>query len=78
MLVLAVGENIYRDRVKLPETEMMTLTPLQTDLISISSQLSFYGKVAASVLVLVMLSRFGFEKLETPTWKLEYDLSRLL
>lgn len=36
MLVLAVGENLYRNRVKLPESEMVTITPLQTDLISIS------------------------------------------
>lgn len=55
----------------------MVTTPLQTDLLNISSQLSFYGKVSASILVIVMLSRFGLYKLETHDWNSQYDLPAL-
>lgn len=61
MLVLAVGENSSRFRNSPQQSflsQLIPATPLQTDLIKLSSKLSLYGKVMAAILVIVMFTRF--------------------
>lgn len=82
MLVLAVGVHCSRSRTNLPseiclkQSTMLPSTPLQTDLISLSSKLSLYGKIMTATLVIVMFVRFLLEKLGSQQWNLENDLSR--
>lgn len=82
MVVLAVGENSSKARNTpeskqyLPQSSLLPATPLQTDLLSLSSKLSLYGKIMAATLVVAMFMRFLLTRLDTRQWNLQEDLSK--